>query len=102
MFPSDPRISDPKDGAAHVPRASPNVSKARRPAKTTLIVSGSKKIDTEPRIERSVLHGCTREEFSSDSKNLATLTPMKITRTAISVAGAIALTSAMIITSTVR
>ena len=101
-FPSAPLRSEANEGAAHVPRAVPKVSKARRPAKTTLIVSGSKKIETDPSIESSVRHGRTREEFSSDSKNRAVLIPTKMTRTAINVAGAMALTSAMIMTRTVR
>ena len=50
-------MSPPKDGTDHVPRDVPNISRARRPEKNTLIVSGRRKIATVPIIEPSILHG---------------------------------------------
>ncbi len=101
-LPSAPRSRSAKGGADHGPTASPNSPRARRPANRKSTVIGSRKTAAPSKVVASSAQGLAEGAPSSPSKKRLTTTPSTISATRTSVAGAIALTRATSVMSTIR
>ena len=101
-MPSTPRRRKVNDGTDHGPRARPKISRARRPAKMTLMVIGKRKIATFTSNEPRNLNDPRKDFSGSGSKSRATTTPTITSATTTSAAGAIADTIAINMMRTMR